>query len=187
MSFKETLQNRYKLSDADWDKTIQKFVPFQLNAKDLFLIQGQISNKIGILQSGLMRSFIYNDNGNEVTTHFFQPGTVVISIESFNNQVAAKENIVAIEDSTLFVISYEKMQQLYKAVPAWPQICMDVSELKNQTLIARLVQFQTLSASERFALLCKNYPDVLKKVALTHIASYLGMDIATLSRIRKKR
>ena len=187
MSFREDLQSKYNLSDTEWEETIHKFRPLQIGAKSFFLKEGQIPNKIGILQSGLMRSFVYNDNGDEVTTHFFQPGTVVISIESFNSQVGANENIVALTDSTLLAISHEDMQQLYKTVPVWPQICMDVSEMKNQTLIARSVQFQTLSASKRYDLFCKDYPNVLQKVALHHIASYLGIDIATLSRIRKKR
>ena len=187
MDFKEVLQNRYKLSDKEWEETIKKFIPKQLMAKDFFLKQGSISDKIGILQSGLMRSFVYNDKGDEVTTHFFLPGTVVISIDSFNNQVAAQENIVAIEDSILLVISYEKMQELYQSITVWPQICIDVSEMKNQNLTARSVHFQTLSASERYELFCRDYPDILQKVALRHIASYLGIDIATLSRIRKKK
>jgi hypothetical protein len=50
----------------------------------------------------------------------------------------------------------------------------------------RTIQLQTLSASERYQLFVRKNPDILQRVALRHIASYLGIDIATLSRIRRK-
>jgi len=49
----------------------------------------------------------------------------------------------------------------------------------------RSIQLQTLTATERYQLFIKKHPDILQRVALKHIASYLGIDIATLSRIRK--
>ena len=186
MNFKETLGEKYKLSNSDWDFTIKCFVPESINSKSYFLKEGNISNRLGVIKTGLFRSFIYDDNRNEITTHFFLPGTVVISIESFNNKIPATENIIAIEDCELLVISSEKMRELYKIVPVWQQICKDVAEIKNQALINRSIRFQTLSASERYKLFCKEFPEVIQKVALGHIAAYLGIDKATLSRIRKK-
>jgi hypothetical protein len=62
-----------------------------------------------------------------------------------------------------------------------------MADRKSNDLVARSVQLQTLSATERYQQFCRQYPEVAKKSALRHIASYLGIDIATLSRIRKKK
>jgi CRP-like cAMP-binding protein len=187
MEINENIIRQYGLSEPDWNLTMRSFVPEYLIANGSFLKQGIISSKIAFVKTGLLRSFFYDDDANEVTTQFFQSGSLVISFDSFNNQIPSKENIIAIDDSELFVISYQKLNELYLSVPVWQQICKDLADKKNKDLIARSVQFQTLSATERYQLFCRQYSEVSKKAALRHIASYLGIDIATLSRIRRKK
>ena len=108
-------------------------------------------------------------------------------MDSFNNRVPSKEFIKAIEDSVLNVVSYERQQELYKLVPAWNQICKDLGDIKISEMLNRTENFQTLSATERYQNFCKEYPQLLQRVNLGYIASYIGVDNATLSRIRKKR
>lgn len=186
MDLKERVISLYKLTEAEWDESIKCFITDTIKARSYFVKEGKVSDRIGYIKSGLFRSFIFTDDGDEVTTHFFQPGTVVISMDSFNRQVPAKENIVALEDSELLVLTYKKVNELYQKVPVWQQITKDVDEFKFQDQLNRSISFQTLSATERYQLFCQNYPEIIKKVALRHIASYLGIDIATLSRIRRK-
>jgi CRP-like cAMP-binding protein len=166
---------------------MRSFVPENMITNGSFLRQGSISDKIGFVKSGVLRAFFYDDKANEVTTQFYQSGSLVISFDSFNNQIPSKENIVAVDPSELFVISYQKLKELYLSVPVWQQICKDMADRKSKDLIARSIEFQTLSATERYQQFCQQYPEVSKRVALRHIASYLGIDIATLSRIRKKK
>lgn len=186
MDLKERLYEQYNMSDTDLETSIKYFEPESIKAKYFFLKQGKISNKLGFLKTGLLRSFFYNDNGNEITNHFFIPGNVVISIDSFNKQIPAKESIITIEDSELLVISFEKMTELFETLPIWKQIAKDVSEIKFNNLMNRSIMLQTLTAREKYNLLIQNNPEIIQKVALKHIASYLGIDIATLSRIRNK-
>lgn len=187
MQFKEKLQEYYKITNQDWEISIKYFKTEIYNANTYFLKQDTISDKLGFVKSGLLYSFVYNENLDEVTTHFFQAGDVVISIESFNNQILSTENILIFENAELLTITYSKIKELYKSVPIWQQICKDVAEMKNKDLINRTLQFQTLSATERHQQFCKKFPEIIKKVPLRLIASYLGIDIATLSRIRKKK
>jgi CRP/FNR family transcriptional regulator, anaerobic regulatory protein len=187
MEVKENLFEYYGFSEQEINLTMGSFFPENFNANNFFLKEGDIAGKIGFVKSGFFRSFIYDDNANEITTQFFQPGMLIISFDSFNNQIPAKENIVAITDSELFVVTYSKLHELYQMVPAWNQICKDIADLKSNELISRSVQFQTLSATERYLQFCQQYPEIVKNVALKHIASFLGIDVATLSRIRKKK
>ena len=186
MDLKERLRKYYHFTEQDSEVTLSHFVPERISAKSYFLKEGKVSDRIAFIQSGLLRSFIYNDNADDITTHFFLAGTVVISMDSFNRQVPSKEYIVAIEDSDLLVITWQNMQELCQQVPLWRQIIKDVDEYKFKEQMNRSIRFQTLSATERYQLLMQKKPDIIQKVALRHIASYLGIDIATLSRIRKK-
>jgi CRP-like cAMP-binding protein len=184
--FKNLLASLYHLSGQDLQETMQRFVPERLPSRTHFLEKGNTADRIGYLVSGLLRSYFYDDQANDITTHFFKPGTVVISMESFNNQVPSGEYIVTMEASELLVITHDRMQELYRLVPVWRRIAKDVDEMKFNDLMNRSIQLQTLSASERYQLFCENNSDILQKVALKHIASFLGIDIATQSRIRKK-
>lgn len=181
------LKKHYGLSDDEIDQTFKSYYHENINANEFFLKQDMISDKIAYLKKGLLRAFFYNDNADEVTTQFFTEGSLIISFESFNNQIPSKENIIATENSELMVITYKKQKELYQTIPQWNQICKDLADFKSREMIERAAQFQTLSATERYNLFCKQNPEIIQKVALRHIASYLGIDIATLSRIRKKK
>lgn len=186
MNLKDGLSKYYKLTKAEVDKSLSLFVPETLRTKEYFLKQGKISDKIGFLESGIIRSFFYDENGNDITTHFFQPGQVVISMKSFNSQIPTKENIITLEECKLLVITYSKMMELYEEIPVWREIAKTVDEIKYNDLNNRSIQLQTLSALERYQLFCEKNPLIIKTVPLRYIASFLGIDIATLSRIRKK-
>ncbi|MEA3478993.1 MAG: Crp/Fnr family transcriptional regulator [Bacteroidota bacterium] len=185
MDFKDRLIKHYGFTESDWAETVSRFEPVSLKAKSLFLEKGKIANRLGYLRTGLMRSFFYDDHANDITTHFFKAGTVVISMKSFNDQVPSRENIIAIEDCELDIITYKRMMELIEVVPAWRQIVKDVDEFKYNEIMNRSIQLQTLSASERYQLFISKHPEIIQRVALRHIASYLGIDIATLSRIRR--
>lgn len=186
MSFKEQLIQHYNFSHQDWETTIKYYKPFRIKSKEFFVKKGQVSKYLGVLQKGLLRSFDYDDNGNEVTKNFHEPNTVVISPESFNQQIPATESIVAIDDCELLIISYEDAKKLTSQIPSWNAVCKDIVEIKNKKLQERIKEFQTLSATERYIQFCEKHALTCQKATLGQIASYLGIDIATLSRIRKK-
>lgn len=185
MNLREKLIKHYNFSDADWKETEQRFESLSIPAKTLFLENGKVAKRLAYVRQGLLRSFICDDQANEVTTHFFQEGRVVISIKSFNDQVPTRESIIALEDCQLDVISHKNMLELMEKVPVWKQIGREVDQAKYTAMMNRTIQLQTLSASERYKLFMQKHPDILQRTALGHIASYLGIDIATLSRIRK--
>lgn len=184
---KEALIKHFGFSETEWELTAQHFTAETLEAKKHFLKEGEIASKLGFVKNGLLRSYYYNDDAKDITLQFFTKGTVVISADSFNNKVPAIENIVAYETTELLTITCDKMEELYAKVPRWQLICKDVADLKNKNLLDRTREFQTLTATERYQNFCEQYPRVIMKVPLSHIASYLGIDIATLSRLRKKQ
>lgn len=175
----------YGLSEKELSIAMSSFIPEKLQAKQYYLKEGEISDKIGFVKSGLLRAFFINDNADEITTEFYPSGSLIISFDSFNNQTPSKENIIAVDDSEILVITYQKQQQLYQRVPVWNQMCRDIADKKSEDSKNRAVQLQTLTAKERYQQFCKDYPEVIQKCPLRHVASFLGIDNATLSRIRR--
>jgi len=179
--------DKYNLSEEELKLTMSSYVSQSIKANEFFLKEGQVCNYIGFVTKGLLRAFIFDDFANEITSEFYQEGSLIISFDSFNNRVPSKENIRAIEDTELMVISFERQKELYQLVPAWNQICKDLADTISREMIERTRLFQTMTATERYQDFCKKQPVILQKATLGHIASYIGVDIATLSRIRKKK
>lgn len=187
MEIKENMIDDYGLSEQELNFTMSSFKPDFLAGKKFFLSTGQTSNKIAYVLKGMLRSYILDEEEQQVTTQFFPPGSLVISFESFNEQVPSKEYIIAEADCELLVITYEQQMNLYKEVPKWQEICKDMASRNSQEQLERAIEFQTKTATERYHHFCEQHPEVLQTVALRHIASYLGIDNATLSRIRRKK
>ncbi|PLX12505.1 MAG: hypothetical protein C0598_05835 [Marinilabiliales bacterium] len=187
MQISELVLDKYKLTENEVNHTMSAYSPMTLKANQFFLKEGDICNYIGFVKEGLLRSYFYDDHANEIITEFYPEGSLVISFDSFNNRVPSRENIKSIVDSELMIIKYEKQKELYEMIPAWNQICKDLADMISQEMIERASRFQTMSATERYRLFCKENPTIRQRATLGHIASYLGIDIATLSRIRKKK
>jgi CRP-like cAMP-binding protein len=181
------LITQHGYSEQDWILTEKYFRVYKIDAKKLFVKDGQIADKLGFVSYGLLRSYYFDEKGNERTSQFFLPGQVVVIPDSFNDGVPSTVNIASYERSALVTISSSDMKELYKIAPFWRTICHRVSDIKQKKLLDRTKQFQTQTAKERYQDFTKKYPSLILKVPLGHIASYLGMDIATLSRLRSLR
>jgi len=167
--------SKYKLTEEELKLTMSSYIPQTLKANEFFLKEGEVCKYIAVVTKGILRAYFFDDFANEITTEFYPEDSLIISFDSFNNQIPSKENIRAIEDSELMVISFEKQKELYQLVPAWNQICKDLADTVSCEMIERTRLFQTMTATERYNDFCKKHPDILQRVTLGCIASYVTL------------
>ena len=147
------------------------------------LNEGQVSHDLIFVGKGMLRQFYYK-NGKDVTEHFSYEGCIVMCIESLLKQEPTRLIVEALEQSTLFLFPYNTLQRL---VETSPEINMFYRKILEYSLIVSQVKadswrFET--AHERYNLLLKHHPEIIKRAPLSHIASYLLMTPETLSRVR---
>ena len=147
--------------------------------------QGKACKHLYFIKSGFLRGFYYQD-GKEITSWFASENDVVTSMYSFISQKPSFETIEVLEDSNLFVISYENVQFLFKKYPEFNLIGRLLTEKYYIELEERTMSLQFQTATERYLKLLQQQPQLLQKASLGMIASYLGISQETLSRIRKK-
>lgn len=88
------------------------------------------------------------------------------------------------EDSILYRAKRDNLNDLYSQdvnIANWGRKLAENELLKTEI---RLISFQFLNASQRYAMLIENFPNILIRVPLKYVASYLGINQASLSRIR---
>jgi CRP-like cAMP-binding protein len=152
----------------------------------LHLKEGMVSNEYMIMETGFLRAFTHDVEGNDVTTNFYAPGQVVMEVASFFHRTPSRENIQALTDSRGWVITFEKLNMLFHAHPAFREFGRTVLVKGFAALKERMLSMINETAEQRYLALLGKNPDIFQQAPLKHIASYLGITDTSLSRIRKE-
>jgi CRP-like cAMP-binding protein len=151
------------------------------------LQEGQTAKKIYFIKEGFARAFYFTADGKECTAWFMGTGEFMISVFSFFTQKPAAENIELLEDSTLQSITWTQLQTLYTEFTEFNIIGRMITEKYYIESEQKSILLRTLTAKERYEQLIRFNPNILQKSSLGQIASYLGISLETLSRLRAKK
>ena len=180
------LNSIYPLSPALKEKLQSIIKTKQVAKKTILLKQGQMSDCIYYIETGFIRSY-YEKEGRQITAWFMADNDFIISVESFFKRTNSNENIEVLQNSVLHYIEYEELELLYKDFLEFNVVGRVLTTHYYILSEERLYNMRRQSAVERYNFLLKKYPDVLLKASLTQIASYLGVTLETLSRVRGKK
>ena len=153
---------------------------------DILLEKGKIEDEYYIIISGLVRTYVYDYDGNEITTDFKGNHEVVIDVASIFPRVPSQEFIQCLTDCTLYRINYEDFQELFHHIPAmreWGRAWMSYELYLSKK---RATEIITDSAAKRYLQLIQEKPHIIQQAPLKYIATYLGITDTSLSRIRKE-
>lgn len=171
--------SEYNVSQED----IEKFSPYletvKLKKGEVFISEGKQNEKLGLLQNGLMISSYISEKGNEEVSRIYaieNEFTVVSNHESFYYGTLSTENIIAIEDTTLKVVTKDKLIAILERYPELEKIVKDISEKSYVIAIDRIKQFQSFSAKERIRNFYKKHKALFLRVNKRHLASFLGIN-----------
>jgi CRP-like cAMP-binding protein len=164
----------------------QAYSTIEIAKGDLWVQQGKICDQVGFVVSGKLRNFYIDESGNEVTCYFVAPENFISSFTSFLTNTPANENISALEDRVLRVISKKDLEELCERVPKMQLFRRVIAENLFITMEKRIFMLQSQSAHERYENMLKNNPDIILSVPLQYTASFLGITPQHLSRLRKE-
>lgn len=170
---------------AAWKKYQHLWTRVEKPTKTLLLKEGTISRKAYVIERGCLRVW-FNHNGKEISFQFFFEGDVVLSVESFRKSIASPFNIETIEASVLRWISRADMDRVLKEDAFLNNYLMDWAVERQAAFIQHFFSFLKDTPRQRYENLLQNKPQIIQRVPLQYIASYLGITPVSLSRIRNK-
>ncbi|UFH56856.1 Crp/Fnr family transcriptional regulator [Spirosoma sp. KNUC1025] len=160
----------------------RRYVP----ANDFFLREGEVCRYVGFVVEGLLRYYVLDD-GIEHTYDFSPERNFTCNYESFLTQTPSTRFIQAIEDTTLLIISYDNLQQLYARLGEGQKFGRLVAEELFVGMLQKLTSFYRETAEERYDTFMRSFPQLQERVPQYVIASYVGIKPQSLSRIRAQR
>ncbi|WP_395063250.1 Crp/Fnr family transcriptional regulator [Flavobacterium sp.] len=163
-----------------------KATELNLKKDDYFSEAGKISKQVGFIIDGITRVCYYNNKGEEITKYFIEERNLVVDLESFDNEIPSTAYVHAITDCKLIVFSKSDWQELLNTIVGWDTIVHKIIAKALMQKVARRSPLVTEDATERYIKFLEIYPNVVNRVPLSYVASYLGVTQSSLSRIRKK-
>lgn len=157
-----------------------------LSSGEYFIREGETPQKLAFVLSGLFRYVYINDKGLEFTKSLIQERDFISSYSAMITQNGSHFFIEALEDAVVFVIPYHKWQTLLAQDPFWTGFLLKFIEKGFITKEKRERDLLLLPAETRYQNFLKEYPGMEGRIKQTIIASYLGIQPESLSRIRKK-
>ncbi|WP_028980963.1 Crp/Fnr family transcriptional regulator [Sporocytophaga myxococcoides] len=166
---------------------IQKKAKVLILEKPAILVkEGQFADKAYFLIKGCARAFYLKD-GKDISDWFAFEGDFICSINSFFLNIPSPHAIETLEPAVLLELSRDHIQSLSDQYHDFEKLINKVVVKTLLQLQQRIVSIQFETAHQKFENLLKITPDITQRVPLTHIASYLGITLETLSRIRNPK
>lgn len=183
--FKDYLSSTQLVTEEDCAFFEPYLKPKSYKAKDIFVKEGSISREIGFITKGAFRTY-YILNGKEVNTCFFFENDFVVDYDSMLADTPSKYYIEAIEDSEVLLFGADVLRDAYNKSHNWERFGRLMAEQTYRMSTERVESFLFMNGEERYLKLQETNPVLFERVPLYHIASYLGIERETLSRLRRK-
>ena len=183
--------NSYKKINPELTNEELEFVKpnisiLKLKKKQILIRENEIQDSIAFIYSGLVRSYFINENGKEINNAFFSENEFVTDYLSFIKQQKTKYTFECLEDCILISIPFETVETAYDRYKNFANFGRKIAEwaLENRTKKHESFLFET--AEERYLRFIAENKPILNRISLSHLASYLGIERQSLSRIRSK-
>jgi CRP-like cAMP-binding protein len=182
---REYIARFVSLPEQDLQVFLQALVKQTIPKGEYLMQAGQVCDYVAFINKGHFRSFSLVKN-EEVTYNFFFDGNFMTDYPSFITRQPSIETHQALEEAEVLTLSYDKMQMIYSKVPSWEKFGRLIAEFIILGIAQRNRAMLFMSPEEHYLSLMKTRPKVIANIPQHYIASYLGIQPESLSRIRKR-
>ncbi|UTN02637.1 Crp/Fnr family transcriptional regulator [Flavobacterium bizetiae] len=183
---RDYIKGRIEVSDESLNTILSYFKPLKHAKNELLVSAGQTSQHTYFVGKGCLRIYYINEEGKDVTRYIAFENQIATALVSFITKAPSAEYIQVIEKSELLYISHEDFNHLLQNVPEWLQFYCRYLERAYVNNTNRLMSFTTMDARERYQLLLKINPTIVKRLPNKIVASYINVSQETLSRLKSK-
>lgn len=180
---REYINSRISIGEADLNQILSAFNKKEYNNDQTVIRKGKYVTKYYFITSGGIR-IVIDTPEKEVTAWLIFENNFFSELESIKTRQVSKSKVLTIGKTEILSIEAKKMHEFYDRYPKWQEFGRLMMEEVFLNLVDTLMSFQIMDAETRYLQLLEK-SDVINRVPLKQLASYLGITPNSLSRIRK--
>jgi len=182
---KENICRLVPHTDEEFDFASQFFKYRKYKKKDHWLLEGEICTEVVFIIKGCLRYYLVKD-GAERTTEIFFENKWFTDFESWLTKRPIGFYVDALEETEVLSISFRDLEAIYDRYPKCERIGRLIAESTIIHLCNRFNSLMRDSPQERYIKMLEEQPEIIDRIPQYYIASYLGIEPESLSRIRRK-
>ncbi|TCJ13319.1 Crp/Fnr family transcriptional regulator [Flaviaesturariibacter flavus] len=177
------VDNIQPLPEEDWTAFSAIWQPFTCRRKTLLTAAGDTERYLYFVLEGIQRSYYVNPQEKEATIVFTYPPSFSGVADSFLTQQPSQFYFETLTDSCFLRTSHGQLEALMKERPAIQGFVLRITSLVLKGVLERMAEQQTASAGEKFRSFLQRSPHLLNLIPHKYLASYLGLDATTFSKL----
>ncbi len=184
--FIDLRKNCPELTTAEIEEFSKGLTVSELTKNEVYTEEGKIQKQGAFIVEGLMRETFTDDLGNERNMNFLQENQYAFHYPTFMKREPSPFSYQCIEPTVVVNLPINHIHNAYEKIPKFEKYGRMRSEKRILLQRQRLKDFISKSAEQRYIDFVEKNPQLLQRITISHLCSYLGMERQTLTRIRKK-
>lgn len=185
-SFRQFIYSIHPISDSTWDEFQSHWEVFNLKRKTLITRSGETERYLYFVLSGVQHAFYVTEEGKELSIVFTYPYSFSGVADSFLTQTPSLYSCETLSSSKLLRCEYNTFMELVEIFPEIKTLILKSLSRVLKGALERQIELQCFNAEQKFSTLLKRSPQVFQLIPHKYLASYLGMDAATFSKLLSK-
>lgn len=187
-NIRKSIDSVYKMGQPSLNILMGRLEPLKISKKSILIEPFSKNQNVYFIEKGVARAFV-SSKSKEITSWLAKEGQLLYSTNSYYGKTKGyeSESVQVLEDSILYYLSMEELELLCKEnidIANWLRFFYKKAFLEMER---RLIRQLYMSAEDRYKEFIEENKDLLQRVNLGYIASYLGMSHVTLCALRKKQ
>lgn len=180
---KQFITAAYPLKEEELEALVTGWQPFECKRKTILTTAGETERYLYFVLEGVQRGFYIGDDKQEATIVFTYAPSFSGLADSFLTQSPSKYFMEALTSSRFLRITYKQIEELMNQYPNIQRMVLYLTGFILKGVLERQIELQCFSAEEKFRALLKRSPHVLQIIPHKYLASYLGIDATTFSKL----
>lgn len=181
------IENTMKIDRSDIEKSKGMWKVYHFKKGEYFNEYGNICKYLGFVISGVFRTFYIDDNLLKDNNIFlYSENDFVTAFKSLITQTPCVYYTQSLTSSTVLYIHINDLNHLFNTSKGWERIGRMIAEESFNKLLYRTENILLLKAEDRYNEFLKKYPKIPQEIQQYHIASFLGIENSSLSRIKRR-
>jgi CRP-like cAMP-binding protein len=180
------LETRLRLSKEDIELSRPYWKKFRYGKGEYFNQYGNVCQHLGFIISGVFRTYYIDENLKENTVFLYSKDEFVTAFRSMVQRTPCVYFVQALSAAHIVSIHINDLEKLYSVSKGWERVGRTIAEEAFFKLLHRVENLTFLSAEERYKQFLERHPDLPDSIPQYHIASFLGIETPSLSRIKRR-